>query len=120
VVRGGDFETLLARGNQAYKARKYAEATAHFRKATEVNPRNPVGHHKLGDSLMQTGKLDDAAQAYQQAIDLTGYAPAFMGMARVLERKGQIAKAISTLEAAMEQHPGHTGIQRLLDSLKGR
>jgi protein O-mannosyl-transferase len=57
-------------GNALIKAGKYDEGIAHFRKAAEIEPGDPVGEVNLGIYAQQHGDLQQAAARYQYALQL--------------------------------------------------
>lgn len=57
-------------GNALIKAGKYDEGIAHFRKAAEIEPGDPVSEVNLGIDAEQHGDLQQAAARYQYALQL--------------------------------------------------
>ena len=57
-------------GNALIKAGKYDEGIAHFRKAAEIEPGDPVSEVNLGIYAQQHGDLQQAAARYQYALQL--------------------------------------------------
>jgi protein O-mannosyl-transferase len=57
-------------GNALIKAGKYDEGIAHFRKAAEIEPGDPVSQVNLGIYAQQHGDLQEAAARYQYALQL--------------------------------------------------
>jgi protein O-mannosyl-transferase len=57
-------------GNALIKAGKYDEGIAHFRKAAEIEPGDPVSQVNLGIYAQQHGDLQQAAARYQYALQL--------------------------------------------------
>jgi tetratricopeptide (TPR) repeat protein len=61
---------------------------------------------QLGELYRASGRTDDAAAAYEQALAiLPGHVPATAGLARVREAQGRRAEAITLLEAAVARLP---------------
>jgi len=60
----------------------------------------------LGRMLLKTGALQEAHQAFRQALDIfPGYHPALAGLGRVSADRGQFSEAISFLLAAQARAP---------------
>jgi protein O-mannosyl-transferase len=57
-------------GNALIKAGKYDEGIAHFRKAAEIEPGDPVSEVNLGIYAQQHGDLQQASARYQYALQL--------------------------------------------------
>jgi tetratricopeptide (TPR) repeat protein len=57
-------------GNALIKAGRYDEGIAHFRKAAEIEPGDPVSEVNLGIYAQQHGDLQQAAARYQYALQL--------------------------------------------------
>ena len=60
----------FADGEEAYRARKYADATAIFERYTERRPANPWGHYMLGLSAWKSGDLAKSEQAFGKALSI--------------------------------------------------
>jgi len=64
-------------------------------RAKELEPSNPVLAWRLGNNYSALSKWEDAAQNYQEAIDLkSDYVGAYIGLANVYEQNKQLDKAI--------------------------
>lgn len=57
-------------GLQAKGAKRYSEAIASFRRATELQADFPEAWNELGFALRQTGQYAEALKAYDQALRL--------------------------------------------------
>jgi tetratricopeptide (TPR) repeat protein len=57
-------------GNALIRAGRYGEGIAHFRKAAEIEPGDPVSEVNLGIYAQQHGDLQQAAARYQYALQL--------------------------------------------------
>jgi protein O-mannosyl-transferase len=57
-------------GNALIEAGKYDEGIAHFRRAAEIEPGDPVSEVNLGIYAQQHGDLQQAAARYQYALQL--------------------------------------------------
>ncbi len=63
-------------------------------------------HHRLGDTLLESGEVEEAAAAFQQAIDFAPAAPApHVGLADAMICQGDYAGAVELLERAVSLDP---------------
>ncbi|AGC44327.1 hypothetical protein MYSTI_03011 [Myxococcus stipitatus DSM 14675] len=61
-----------------------------------------------GESALSSGRLEQAAAAYREALSATpGYAAALNGLGSVLFRQGQLKDAIARFQEATEADPEH-------------
>lgn len=60
----------IRRGNQHFRAGRYAEAEVDYRKALERNAKNPQAHYNLGDVLLAQKKDSAAVDHFEQAAKL--------------------------------------------------
>lgn len=68
------------RGEARFGLKKYAEAAQDFAKAAELDPANPGYLFALGNSLINAGKPDKAAEMYIEAAQKSGN-PVFLSKA---------------------------------------
>ena len=61
----------LARGQQAYLRRNYAESLAEFNRAIEALPLSGIAYYGLGNAYLATNQPFQAHKAYSRAVDLT-------------------------------------------------
>ena len=99
----------MARSDVAANSLCWAEATAGIaldsalqlcRDAVKQSNRNPDNLDSLGMALLQSGKLDEALAAYNEAIDRGQGASSHMGRAVIHARMGDAALAQADLAAA--------------------
>lgn len=65
VAAEREFEDPAWQGSALYRQQKYAQAAEVFKKDS-----SPQGHYNLGNALAKSLQLEEAKQAYQQALDL--------------------------------------------------
>src|SRR3981081_2200396 len=68
-------ENLFRQGAQAMHTGHPAEAEKYFREATPLAPRMPEAHLDLALTLWRQGKLDEATQSIQTALQLNPNLP---------------------------------------------
>jgi tetratricopeptide (TPR) repeat protein len=60
------FIDAINQGSVKYVAKDIPAAIDFFRKATQLQPRDPLGHYLLGEALLGSGSLADAETAWLQ------------------------------------------------------
>ena len=79
-------------GDPARAAEKLAGVTA-------VQPANADAHLQLGLALLALDRLDEAERSFRRTLEIApGYSDARVGLARVLERRGERVAALAELE----------------------
>ena len=56
----------IKNGNEQYKQKNYTDAEANYRKAAELNAKNPDGDFNLGDALYKQKKYADAGEYFSK------------------------------------------------------
>lgn len=88
----------------ALRERDFEAASHLLRTATTRAPQAPLGWMLLGESEVSQKRFSEAADAFRQAAALPGVEfPAGLALARVLERKGDLAGALQAAVDALEQ-----------------
>ena len=64
----GGWSRAMKTGNEAYQYGNYSTAQVAFQEATLQKPDNPLAHYNLGAVLYKSGKFDEAAQAFREAL----------------------------------------------------
>jgi C-terminal peptidase prc len=87
---------------------RFAEAVTAARQAITLAPRNPVGYSLLGGALRQSGQLEEATQALEDAVALDPMdemgAPRML-LAKVLGERGRFEEARDELKGDLPQEP---------------
>lgn len=61
------FMETLGKGTEKYLAKDYPAAVDLYKKAIQLNPRNPLGSYLLGEAHLATGNLGGAEAAFKAA-----------------------------------------------------
>ena len=64
----GGWSRAMKTGNEAYQHGNYSAAQVAFQEAMLQKPDNPLAHYNLGAVLYKSGKFDEAAQAFREAL----------------------------------------------------
>jgi tetratricopeptide (TPR) repeat protein len=71
----GDFNAAINDGSVKYVGKDIPGAIEAFRKATQIQPRNPLGYYLLGEAQLGAGSLPDAEAAWLQADQVSDSGP---------------------------------------------
>jgi YaiO family outer membrane protein len=86
-------------------------ALKHLGRAAQAEPENADIHLQIGLAQLATGNLDGAEAAFRRTLDLApDYADARLGLARVAQRRGDFAAALTELDRI---GPGHAEADQL-------
>jgi hypothetical protein len=90
-----EFEDAVNQGCVKYTSRDNDGAIDMFRKATTIQPRNPMGYYLLGEAQLGAGSLSDAEASWVQAEQVADAGPPALKakilfvMADLRERQGR-------------------------------
>lgn len=92
-------------GVAAYQRGDWAQAASLLQQALQDGEVNGRASHLKGNALMKLGRFDDAAAAYQEALNDTSYGRSgalHTNMGRALEAAGRIREAVESLSVATQ------------------
>jgi Tfp pilus assembly protein PilF len=88
------------------QASYWRNAESLWRHALAVTSRNFMAHDGFGVSLLGQGRLDEAINQFQMALEVApGFSAAETNLSIALTRKGRIDDAISQLRTLVKEHP---------------
>jgi tetratricopeptide (TPR) repeat protein len=98
--RPGDPAALLLKGHVLHQLHRFAEAE---RVARELVARRSfvLDYGLLGDAVMEQGRLDEAAEAYQKMMDLKPFYQSYTRAAHLRWLKGDLAGAVGLMRLAI-------------------
>ncbi|MDB4936017.1 MAG: hypothetical protein JWP87_2989 [Labilithrix sp.] len=70
VTAISQFMETVGKGNEKYAAKDYPGAIDVFKKAIQLNPRQPLGPYLLGEAYLATNNLGEAEAAFKGAEEL--------------------------------------------------
>ncbi len=86
----------------------WKDSEALFRHALGVTRGNYVAHNNLGIALAQAGRMPEAIEHLQQALQINpGYAEAHYNLGVALTRMGKIEEAIAHYQHALQVRPNY-------------
>ena len=115
---GSDPNDELSLGKKMYRANNFGLAEQHFRKATELHPRDAEAWLGLAASYDRLRRFDLADRAYSQVLKLIGPTPEVLnnqGYSYML--RGDYRRARATLLAAKSKSPENPYIRNNLELL---
>jgi len=92
---------LLLRGHALHQQHRFAEAEQMAR-ALVARREVSLDYGLLGDALMEQGRLDEAADAYQKMIDLKPFYQSYVRAAHLRWLKGNLEGAIALMRLAVD------------------
>jgi tetratricopeptide (TPR) repeat protein len=72
---GSDFSAAINAGSVKYVAKDYPGAIELYQKATQLQPRNPLGYYMLGEAQLGAGSLPETEKAWLQADQVIDNGP---------------------------------------------
>lgn len=101
---------LIALGNFAEQAGRYAEACEHYRAALAIDPAEPYAHYNLGRLCYSRGDTASARTHLRSALHgKADFAEALIVLAAVQEAQGELPAAIDGLRQALRHRPRDFG-----------
>jgi tetratricopeptide (TPR) repeat protein len=70
-----EFIDAINQGSLKYVGKELPASVELFRKAVQLQPRNPLGYYLLGEALLATGSLPDAETAWLQGEQVADAGP---------------------------------------------
>ncbi len=103
-------EELIAAGNAAYSAGRFAEAIDIGRRAVAADPRNPWAHNLLGAACAEEMELEKSHRAFAAAAAADpSIAISHLNLAYALILAGAFADAEAHLNEALQIEPDMAG-----------
>ncbi len=96
-----DAAARLLRGHVLHQLHRFAEAEQLARELV-ASRGLPLDYGLLGDALMDQGRLDEAADAYQKMIDLKPFYQSYTRAAHLRWLKGDLAGAVELMRMAIQ------------------
>ena len=113
-------EKMLNAGIEAYKKGDIARAVEHLSEGTRIDPLAYRLHYHLGLLYGKQGRIYDAIQELQTALDINGkHFPALKNLAVLYQKAGFRNKAIETWERALGVAPDDPTRQSIKEHLVG-
>jgi tetratricopeptide (TPR) repeat protein len=82
-----------------------------FRHTLAVTESNYMAHYNLGNTLLQSGQIDNAIAQYQKALEIRlGFADAHFKLGVALAQKGQVDEAMVHYQKTLEIQPDHADV----------
>lgn len=89
-----------------YRENFLQEAAIAFRKAIELNPKDPEIHNNLGIVLAELNYIEEAIISFCRAVTLkSDYADGYRNLGMALKNKNSLGEAAACLQRAIELNP---------------
>jgi len=113
------YDALMRIGAAARSSGDLVNALGVYRRASEVDPLNPVPLVAAGDVLLEMGSINEAIVAYNNALLRGGEnPPALLGLAKAYLKSGKPALALDPLSKAYALTPDDPKVLLLLGVTK--
>jgi tetratricopeptide (TPR) repeat protein len=118
VLAGAAAAILAALLAGSYFQTKYwKDSTSLWARAAACTPTNQTAHNNLGILLAGQGKLDEALDHLERAVQLKpDYAKAYYNLGTVLAKQRKLPEAIPQFERAVQLNPGYVQAHMTLAS----
>ena len=100
-----DWRTHLALGGSHFSKAKYDEALKEWELARTLTPDNVLVLRNLGGVYHSVDRTDDAATAFQRALEIEPQATTYNNLATMRFFQGRLADAAAAFEKATELNP---------------
>jgi tetratricopeptide (TPR) repeat protein len=139
LVETGDFEGALSEARRAvalrewhqnhytlgyvlYRAGRFGESAAAFRRVTELRPDNAWAFQNLGAALHQAGQVDEAEAAYRKAIaaDPSAASLAWTDLGVLFYETDRVSSAVDAFRQALVLEPASGLMHRNLGDALAR
>ena len=113
---------LISLADAMLRENRETEALPYAKRAVEAEPTSWRAHAILSNVYLRKGSADEAEKEAQRAMEL-GHDQAAMVqpvLAAALARKGERARAITTLQAYLAERPADAEAKKLLENLQLR
>jgi tetratricopeptide (TPR) repeat protein len=102
-----------------YRIRNYKEAASAYGDAVRLDPDDAGTRQYHGMALLESGQLDSAEQVFLDTLKRGGESgPVLYYLAKVYEKKGNIAKALEACERSVKAEPNNGNANSLLVKLR--
>jgi tetratricopeptide (TPR) repeat protein len=115
----GLFQQALRRGLDCLRAEKWDDAIEELQVAAGLCPRFADVHNYLGVALAESGRQDDAVEAFRASVDINpAYAAAWLNLAYTADALGDEELAREALEPVLGREPDNDPARRLAEQLE--
>lgn len=117
---------LVIKGNELYKKQQYDKAAEEYKKAADLNEKNPLALYNLGNALYKGKKTEEAQKVYDKVADNTkeptAQSRAVYNKGVTLSRQTKLEESIDAYKSALRLVPtdeeARQNLQKALNELK--
>ncbi|MGA7753610.1 MAG: tetratricopeptide repeat protein [Candidatus Sulfotelmatobacter sp.] len=121
AVTQNNFAAENGLGGALIQANRPDEAFLHFQRAAAIAPNDPLSHADMGTYLHQNGRLPEAIQQYEAAVQLTNnpglLANTYTNLGSAYRETGDYVRAQQSFARAIQLDPGRFNVWLQLGKL---
>ena len=118
LLQGSVPDGYLYRAASFVNRKRFAQAEADIRTATNLSPQSPAPYIQLGHLRLAEKRFAQAASSYQRALDLAPTSiEALGGLMNVYVAQNQLDKAVATARTQIGKVPGSSSFYDLLGTV---
>lgn len=117
--------TLIKKGNDAYRQQKFKEAEQQYSEALKTNGANKIAAFNMGNTKFKSNNIEDAVKEYDAVLsapDKSLSAKGFYNKGVSLVKQKKLPEAIDAFKQSIRQNPDDNetreNLQRALNELK--
>ncbi len=109
ATRAQNERALIKKGNEAYEKKDYGNAISNYQLVTGKTPGNSIAQFNLGNALYRNNKIDEAIQAYENALVHPGTnaekSRSYYNKGVVLQNNKKLPECIDAYKKALTLNP---------------
>ncbi|WP_336517318.1 tetratricopeptide repeat protein [Pollutibacter soli] len=112
ALEAQESNTAVAKGNKAYKGKKYKEAAAEYQEALKLDPNNAIANFNMANALFRESANEEADKAFDETINLNRSkqltADAWYNKGVSLTGQKKLEESIQAYKQALRLNPADT------------
>jgi Ca-activated chloride channel family protein len=126
IAEAQDDQSLIIKGNELYKKQQFEKAAEEYKKAGEINAKNPKAQYNLGDALYKSKKIEAAEKSFDASAentkDETAKSKALYNKGVTFSSRQKLPESIQAYKESLrlnsEDEEARQNLQKALNDLK--